>query len=120
MQRRQLMLAQNILRHRHTKGAITLGDVVLTESRPCGLAQANVVLSQLWGWTVTSIVAEKSEYYQVYGVVHRGALDISLFGDNEAFKSLAAAGEINVSVRGTISAPLDLDRLSASQPPDDA
>jgi len=54
------------------------------------------------------------------GVIRRGALDTNFDDDSVPLNFVASRGELNASVRGTITETLNLDQWSASQPPDNA
>ena len=47
-------------------------------------------------------------FYQAYGVIRRGSLDTNFDDDSVPLNFLAARGELNASVRGTIAEGLTL------------
>ena len=104
---------------KNKSGIVTTQQVTLTKSAPCAIAPAEAVLSKQWGWTVTPIVGDSARYYQVYGIIRRGALDTNFDADDVPVNHLAARGQLNGSVRGTIRKTLNLDEWTASQPPDE-
>jgi hypothetical protein len=71
------------------------------------------------GWTVTPITEDRALYYQAYGVIRRGTLDTNFAADEVPVNHLAARGQLNASVRGTLKKTLKLDDWTASQPPDE-
>jgi hypothetical protein len=118
--RRESLVSEDLSIVRTNTGAVaTLDQVTLSTSAPCALAQAEVVLSKNWGWTILPIRGDDTRYYQVAGVIKRGALDTNFDDDKVPLNFLAGRGELNASVRGTITRVLDLDQWSASQPPDE-
>lgn len=118
--RRSSLVSQDMSIDEKHKGAVsTMDQVTLTKSAPCELSRAEVVLSKNWGWTISPIHGDEALYYQVYGIIKRGALDTNFDNDSVPLNFLAARGELNASVRGTITTVLDLDQWSASQPPDE-
>ncbi len=120
-ERRLKLVSQDLTTdEKHKSGLIITTEVVLTKASPCALAQAEVILSNNWGWTVTPIQGDNSLYYQIYGAIRRGALDTSFDDDSVPLNFAASRGELNASVRGTITKTLNLDQWSASQPPDNA
>ncbi len=120
-ERRGSLVSQDMTVDEKNTGAVaTVSQVTLTKSAPCALAEAEVVLSKNWGWTISPIRADEGLYYQAYGVIRRGALDTNFDDDNVPLNFLAARGELNASVRETITTVLNLDQWSASRPPDNA
>jgi hypothetical protein len=119
--RRSDLLRQDMATdQKNTSGIITTQEITLTSSAPCATARAEVVLSKQWGWTVAPISGDRNLYYQVYGIVRRGALDANFNADDVPVNHLAARGQLNGSVRGTLRKTINLDEWSASQPPDES
>jgi hypothetical protein len=119
-QRRSSLISRDMaVDQKNTSGVATLSEVVLTKSAPCAFAPAEVVLSKNWGWSISPIHGDESVYYQIYGVIRRGALDTNFDDDRIPLNSAASRGEINASVRGTITRTVNLDEWSTTQPPDD-
>lgn len=106
--------------HRNKSGLVTTIEVVLTKAAPCALASAKVILSKNWGWTVAPVHGDSALYYQISGVIRRGALDADFSDNNVPLNFVATRGELNASVRGTIIETFNLDQWTASQPPDNA
>jgi hypothetical protein len=119
--RRSNLLSQDMaIDNKNKSGLVTTIEVVLTKAAPCALAQAEVILSKNWGWTIAPIRGDDTLYYQIFGVIRRGALDTDFADDSVPLNFVAARGELNASVRGTITKTLNLDQWSASQPPNNA
>jgi hypothetical protein len=119
-ERRSSLVSQDLsVDSKNTSAVATMNQVTLTKSAPCALAQAEVVLSKQWGWAISPIQGDVALYYQAYGVIRRGALDTKFEDDSVPLNFLAARGELNASVRGTIIRTLNLDQWSVSRPPDD-
>jgi hypothetical protein len=119
--RRSSLIAEDMkIDEKNTSAVATTSQVSLTKSAPCALADAEVMLSNEWGWTISPLHGDAALYYQAYGVIRRGALDTTFDDDSVPLNFLAARGELNGSIRGTITKTLNLDQWSASQPPDDA
>ena len=54
--RRSKLVSQDLtIDEKHKSGLVITTKVVLTKASPCTLAQAEVILSNNWGWTVTPI-----------------------------------------------------------------
>ncbi len=120
-ERRSNLVSQDLtIDEKHKSGLVITTKVVLTKASPCALAQAQVILSNNWGWTVTPIQGDDTLYYQMYGVIRRGALDTNFDDDSVPVNFVASRGELNASVRGTLTKTLNLDQWSASLPPDNA
>lgn len=120
-ERRSKLVSQDLtIDEKHKSGLVITTKVVLTKASPCTLAQAEVILSNNWGWTVTPIQGDDTLYYQMFGVIRRGALDTNFDDDSVPLNFVASRGELNASVRGTITNTLNLDQWSASLPPDNA
>lgn len=118
-QRRSNWLAQDTaIDQKHTSAIVTTKQVTLTRSVPCAMTTGEVVLSNQWGWTVSPIIGDDALYYQTYGVIRRGALDTSFDADDVPLNHLAARGQLNASVRGTLTKTMNLDERSAALPPD--
>jgi len=117
--RRSKLMAQDSPTSKNTGALATLNQVTLTKSMPCATAQAEVVLSKNWGWTISPIQSDATLYYQAYGVMRRGALDTDFSDDSISLNFLGARGELNASVRGLITKVLNLDQWSASRSPDE-
>jgi hypothetical protein len=118
-QRRADLLAQDMaIDQKNTSAIVTTKPVTLTRSVPCALTTGKTVLSKQWGWTVSPITGDSALYYQTYGVIRRGALDTNFDADDVPLNHLAARGQLNASVRGTLTKTLNLDEWSAAQPPD--
>jgi hypothetical protein len=94
---------------RNTSAVATTQQTTLTSSTPCAIAPAEVVLSKHWGWTVTPVTQDGAIYYQVYGIIRRGALDTHFGADDVPVNHLAARGQLNGSVRGTLRKTIKLD-----------
>jgi hypothetical protein len=88
---------------KHTSGVVTTKEVRLTKSKPCAETSAAVVLSDQWGWTVAPIFGDSSLYYGAYGVIRQGQLDTGFNDDENPLDHLAARGQLNACIRGTIS-----------------
>ena len=120
-QRRSDLLAQDVaIDQKNTSAVVTTKPVTLTRSVPCALTTGEAVLSKQWGWTVSPPTGDGTLYYQTYGVIRRGALDTNFDADNIPLNHLAARGQLNASVRGTLTKTMNLDELSAKQPPDNS
>jgi hypothetical protein len=120
IERREALISQDFaIDLKNTSAVATTKQVILTKTSPCALAEAQVVLSKQWGWTISPIHGDVDIFYQVYGVIRRGSLDTNFDDDSVPLNFLAARGELNASVRGIIAKALNLDQWSASQPPDD-
>jgi hypothetical protein len=118
--RRSDLLTQDMaIDPKNKSGVVTMKPITLTKSTPCALAPAQVVLSKQWGWTVAPIVGDGALYYQVVGIIRRGALDTNFDADDVPVNHLAARGQLNGSIRGTLRESLKLDQWTASQPPDE-
>ena len=107
-----------VIDHKHTSAIVTIKQITLTRSVPCAITTGEVVLSNQWGWTVSPVVGDDALYYQTYGVIRRGALDTSFEADDVPLNHLAARGQLNASVRGTLTKTMNLDEWSAALPPD--
>jgi len=119
--RRTSLIAEDMsIDRKHSSAAVTTNPITLMKNAPCALAPARPVLSNEWGWVLPSIVGDSDIYYQAGAVIKRGALDTSLDDDSAPIEFLSSRGELNASVRGTLSNPLDLDAMSASLPPDNS
>jgi uncharacterized protein len=119
-ERRTKLIEQDMsVDQKHTSGLVTIKDVSLTKSKPCALAPAKALLSNQWGWTTGTIVGDSNVYFQIYGLIRRGALDTSFSDDEIPVNQLASRGQLNASVHGTISQSIDIDKWSATQKPDD-
>lgn len=120
-ERRSGLIAGDLsIDRKHSSAAATTKPVTLSQNAPCALAPAQSVLSKEWGWILPSIVGELDIYYQPSGVIRRGALDTDFSDDAVPLNFLASRGELNASVRGTLSNALDIDLMSASLAPDDS
>jgi hypothetical protein len=120
IERRDALISQDFaIDLKNTSALATTKQVILTKTSPCALAEAQVVLSKQWGWTISPVHGVANIFYQAYGVIRRGSLDTNFDDDSVPLNFLAARGELNASVRGTITNELNLDQWSASQPPDD-
>jgi hypothetical protein len=118
-QRRSDLIAQDMaIDQKHTSAIVTTKNVILTRSVPCAMITGEVVLSNQWGWTVSPIVGDDTIYYQTYGVIRRGALDTSFDADDVPLNYLSVRGQLNASVRGTLTKTMNLDEWSAALPPD--
>jgi hypothetical protein len=118
-QRRSDLLAQDMaIDQKNTSAIVTTKPVSLTRSIPCALTTGEALLSKQWGWTISPIIGDGALYYQTYGVIRRGALDTNFDADDVPLNHLAARGQLNASVRGTLTKTMKLDEWSAAQPPD--
>ena len=99
--RRTKLLSEDMSLDQKHRGAVaTLSEVSLTKSKPCAMANAESVLSKNWGWAISPIEGDEDLYYQMYGVIRRGALDTIFDDDSIPLNFVAARGELNASVRG--------------------
>jgi hypothetical protein len=117
--RSDLLMQDMAINKKNTSAVATTQQVTLSSSAPCALATAEAVLSEQWGWTVTPITGDSALFYQAYGIIRRGALDTNFDADDVAVSHLAARGQLNASVRGTLRKTMKLDEWTASQPPDE-
>ena len=77
-ERRSSLLSQDMaVDAKNKSGMATMNQITLTKSAPCALAQAEVVLSENWGWTISPIHGDEALYYQIYGVIRRVYPDFS-------------------------------------------
>jgi hypothetical protein len=117
--RSDLLIQDMATDQKNTSAVATTQQIILTASEPCALAPAEAVLSKQWGWTVTPIVGDSALYYQIYGIIRRGALDTNFDADDVPVNHLAARGQLNGSVRGTLRITIKLDEWTASHAPDE-
>jgi len=117
--RSDLLMQDMAIDQKNTSAIATTQQITLTRSAPCALAPAEAVLSKQWGWTVTPIAGDSALYYQLYGIIRRGALDTDFAADDVPVNHLAARGQLNGSIRGTLRKTIKLDEWTASQPPDE-
>jgi hypothetical protein len=111
IERRRALISQDFATDlKNTSAVATTKQVILTKTNLCALAEAQVVLSKQWGWTISPIHGDVDIFYQAYGVIRRGSLDTNFDDDSVPFNFLAARGELNASVRGTIANELNIDQ----------
>ena len=103
-ERRSELIIEDVSNNqKHTSGVVTTKEVRLTKSKPCVETSAAVVLSQQWGWTVAPLFGDSSLYFSAYGVIRQGQLDTTFNDDENPLDHAATRGELNASIRGTIS-----------------
>lgn len=106
--RSKLILEDSSADQRHKSGVATRQQATLTRTKPCAEVPATAVLSPSWGWTIAKINGNDGLYYQLYGVIRGGELNTSFDNDAKPLDHLAARGQINAVVRGTINEAIRL------------
>lgn len=101
--RNKLLLEDARADQKHGSGVVTTRQVRLTKAKPCAEVPAAAVLSANWGWTVMPVFGDATRYYQLYGVIREGKLDTGFNDDESALDHLAARGQLNAVVNGTLT-----------------
>ncbi len=101
--RSKLLLEDAAADKKHGSGVVTTRQVRLTKVKPCADAPAAAVLSPEWGWTVAPVFGDTTRYYQLYGVISGGKLNTGFNDDESPLDHLAARGQLNAVVNGTLT-----------------
>ncbi len=101
--RGKLLLEDMSTDQKPKSGVVTTREVKLTKAKACVDVPAAAVFSPGWDWTVVPVLEDSTRYYQLYGVIREGKLNTRFNEDNFPLDHLAARGQLNAVVRGTIT-----------------